>query len=280
MRLVELIKNSVKGGAILLSLVTASTVQAQSVPVDLNTWTSESYSSVPGFPDGLWNVSSGGDSVTQTNNGQPTFFYSDFNAFNTEVSGKVRVNTSSDNDLIGFALGFLPGDSTNTTADYLLVDWKQGNQFFNFGGNSTPGSTGLAGLAVSRVTGIPTADEFWGHVDFSQNSAGGLTELARATTLGSTGWVDFQEYEFDFVVTATNLKVFVDGNLELDINGSFNDGKLAFYNFSQGNVIYSAFEIEDISETPASTPEPSTILGLGALGLVTLFKRKPTQGVE
>jgi hypothetical protein len=249
------------------------------VPVNLNTWTAESYLSVPGSPNGVWNVSPGGNSVTQAQNGQSTFFYSDFNALNTEVSGKVRANGSGDDDFIGFALGFQPGDSTNNTADYLLVDWKRGTQDFNFGGNSTPGSTAFAGLAVSLVTGIPTADEFWGHVDFPQNPNGGLTQLARGTTLGSTGWGIGQEYEFDFVFTPTNLQVFVDGNLELNINGTFNNGRLAFYNFSEANVTYSAFEVKDIPpEPPTSTPEPSTILGLGVLGFGAFCQRKLSQG--
>lgn len=177
----------------------------------------------------------------------------------------VAVETTGDDDFIGFALGFNPGDATNSSADYLLVDWKQGNQSFNFGSPScTPGSLAPRGLAVSRVTGIPTADEFWGHVDFNSPTCSplgaGLSQLARATTLGRTGWGDNQENTFAFEFNATSLKVFVNDVLQIDISGSFSDGRLAFYNFSQGAVRYSGFEVAplvidvEIDIKPGSDP--------------------------
>ncbi len=138
---------------------------AFALPVDLNLWTAESYPSVSGFPNGVWTVDGSGATVTQSQNGQPTLFYSDFTAQGSEVTGKVVVNSNNDDDFFGFVLGFYGGDSLDAGADYLLVDWKRNSQFFDFGDGSSPGPgyTALRGLAVSRVTGIPTADEFWGH---------------------------------------------------------------------------------------------------------------------
>ena len=166
----------------IFSVVPASANTVQ--PVDLSTWTAESYPAVSGFPAGLWTVSLDKTSVYQSNNGQPTLFYSDFSAFNTQVQGTICVTLGQwDNDYIGFALGFQPGDSSNINADYLLIDWKKGTQWYNFSTPScTPGSTAPAGLAVSRVKGIPTADEFWGHVDFDWASCSPLCEHARLHT--------------------------------------------------------------------------------------------------
>ena len=193
----------------------------------------ESYPAVAGFGAGVWTVAPGGGSVTQSVNGQPTLFYSPFNAQGSDVRGKLSAG-GGDDDYIGFALGFRPGDSVDG-GDYLLVDWKQGTQPFDFGSPSTtPGTTALAGLAVSRVTGVPTADEFWGHTDFASDAGGGLTELARATNLGSTGYSDGAEYDFRFLFQPTSLQVYVDDVLELNIAGSFTDGRMAFYNFSAG----------------------------------------------
>ncbi len=226
--------------ALLTPLATAQ------VAIDLNAWTDESYAAVSGFGAGVWTVAIDGSTVTQSVNGQPTLFYSDFNVFNTEVEGKI-VSGGGDDDYIGFVLGFQPGDTTDPTADYLLVDWKAGTQTFDFGDPScTPSSNALEGLAVSRVTGIPTADEFWGHVNFDaacSDLSSGLQELARGTTLGSTGWNAGQTYTFKFVFDATKLQVFVDGVLELDVAGSFADGRMGFYNFSQAGVTYSAFTL-------------------------------------
>jgi hypothetical protein len=246
---------------------------ASAQPINLNTWTAESYPAVSGFGAGNWTVGGGGSSVFQSVNGQPTLFYSDFNAFGTLAKGTINVTSDGDDDFIGFVLGFQPNDTTNSAADYLLVDWKKGTQFFDFGSPSnTPGSTALVGLAVSKVTGIPTADEFWGHTDFASDTGGGLQEIARANTLGSTGWAYDTDYEFAFDFGPNNLDVYVDNVKQLSITGSFSNGRLGFYNFSQSSVTYSAFTLDDGTypePPPTGVPEPMTILLLG-FGLVGL----------
>ncbi|NNJ64990.1 MAG: hypothetical protein HKP16_05455, partial [Xanthomonadales bacterium] len=242
-----------RGLAIAAGMCALLTSGAQAAAVDLGLWNDESYPAVSGFGAGIWTVSGDGLSVNQSVNGQPTLFVSDFDVAGLAIEGMVIVNTAGDDDFIGFALGFEPGDADpgSGAADYLLVDWKQGTQGFNFGPPScTGGSVALEGLAVSRVTGIPTADEFWGHFDEDNATCSplghGLVELQRGATLGATGWADNTSYMFRFEFTTTSLKVFVDGVEELNIAGAFNDGRLAFYNFSQSNVTYSAFITEPL----------------------------------
>jgi hypothetical protein len=249
---------------IVVSLLVVSAAFA--APVDLRLWTVESYPAVPGFGLGTWTVNPSGDSVTQSVNGQPTLFYSNFNARGFDVRGSVIVVDAGDNDYFGFALGFQPGDTSNSAADYLLVDWKQGRQSVDFGPPSTtPGTTAFPGLAISRVTGVPTADEFWGHTDFASDTSGGLTELARGINLGSTGWTSEVEYDFRFIFEQDRLRVYVDDTLEFDVSGSFPDGRLAFYDFSQSGVTYSAFTVEAIPE-----PKPNPIPAPASLPLVIL----------
>ncbi|MBE9128754.1 MULTISPECIES: hypothetical protein [unclassified Coleofasciculus] len=199
-------------------------VQIKVEKVNLHNWKEESYEKGAG----KWTVSPDGQQVLQSKNGQPTLFYSPFNVFNTKVSGKIIVGNSGDDDYIGFALGFKPGATQDNSAKYLLVDWRKGEQTYK-------GKLGKVGLAASVVKGMPLEGDFWGH-------AGKVTELARGKTLGNKGWKNHVEYSFDFVYTQSNLKVFVNGDLEIDIKGDFTEGRIAFYNYSQNNVTYKAFQ--------------------------------------
>ncbi len=260
--------------AMLLTAATAlASTSLEAAPVNLNTWTAESYPAVSGFGAGVWTVAPGGGSVNQSVNGQPTLFYSDFNTTGSDVRGKIKTQDASDDDYVGFALGFSPGDTGNSTANYLLLDWKKATQSFDFGAPSTtPGSTAFIGLSVSRVTGVPTADEFWGHVNFTSHTGGAVEELARGATLGSTGWVTNTEYTFRMIFTSTNLKVYVDDILQMDVTGTFEDGRLAFYNFSQANVTYSAFTIDPAPGLLA--PGGIALFAVGMIGLALRARRR------
>ena len=120
---------------------------------DLRTWKEESYVS----GSAQWTVSGNGEQVVQSINGNPAFFYSDFTVFNTKVSGTIIPGNSGDDDFIGFALGFNPGDTKNPNANFILIDWKKGTQAYG-------GGTAQVGLAVSLVTGIPPlTPDMWGH---------------------------------------------------------------------------------------------------------------------
>ena len=164
----------------------------------------------------------------------------------------------------GFAIGFDAGDANSASADYLLLDWKQGDQ-----------SPAADGLALSRVTGLRTSNnDFWQHVN-------SVEELARATNLGSTGWADNTEYEFTINFTANGLQVLVDGVegfnfLATDVGdaSAFNGGNFAFYNYSQGSVRYSA-----VTQEVFAVPEPRTlaIIGLGLISFGVVRGRAPTR---
>ena len=228
---------------------TVSTTPYVPPVIDLTKWAGAAYQAMPDedyFP-ASWNLASDKKSITEVNNCQPALFYSDFLAMNSKVIVKINPLTTSepDDDYFGFALGIQPNDVTNSQANYLLVDWKNSipgeTLYKDF---TSPGAGGQAkvGLALSRVQGIPTPDEFWQHTDQDSSASPkgqGLTELARATNLGDKGWIFDHEYVFTFEFNETSLKVYVDGTLEISVSDKFTDGRLAFYNFSQAGVRYS-----------------------------------------
>jgi len=263
----------------------ASVAPAEAAVVNLNDWTAESYEAVASFGAGVWTPAADGSSVTQSVNGQPTLYYSDFTAYGTKVTGKIRVATSGgDDDFVGFVIGYDPGDVTNSGANYLLIDWKRATQSFDFGAPSTtPGGVAQIGLAVSRVTGVPTADEFWQHTNHASHTGGGVSELARGATLGATGWDFNTEYEFTFDFGPNDLEVYVNGVKQIDITGSFANGRLGFYNFSQAAVTYSAFTVDEgtFPEDPEDPEDPPTngvpepgMLGLLGLGVAVIALRR------
>ena len=193
----------------------------QAVAADLSTWKVESTGSAS------WNVSADKQSVKQTVNGYSTFFYSDFNAFGSTITGKISVANDGDDDFIGFALGFDPGDTTNANADYLLVDWKKGDQY-----HSPWGGWAYKGLAVSRITGPANSTDLWSHTGKAQ-------ELARGINYGNVGWQYNTQYVFRIEFSETALRVWVNDQLEIDETGNFSNGRFAFYNLSQSQVSYS-----------------------------------------
>ena len=106
-----------------------------------------------------------------------------------------------------------------------------------------------------------------------------MNELARATNLGSTGWVDLVAYDFTIEFTTTSLKIFVDSVLEIDIlaanvgdGTAFDSGNFAFYNYSQPNVRYNAVTQDVIPE-----PTSSSLAVAALLSCIALIARRRTR---
>lgn len=235
--------------------------QAAPVSVDLTGWTANGGSS-------NWNVQAGNDAVLQTVNGAPTIFF-DPSATSTQgkaLSGTIQVLDTGDDDFIGFVLGYDANEVFSSTADYYLIDWKQGNQ-----------SGWNAGLRISHVTDGSSGNNSGTTGSFWQHTAGQVDLIDSAINLGSTGWVDGQEYLFDLVFTSTIIQVYVDGALEIDVTASdfglttFDDGSFGFYNYSQPNVLYAGIEEKTAGEVnPDLAVSAPGALALLLAGLVAV----------
>jgi hypothetical protein len=241
----------IRKSVLVVSLVALLALPASAAPTsaDLSAWTphSQPVTGAAGAAPGEWIPNVGGTVVMQTVNGAPTFLASPFDVDGYRLTATFDTPTFDD-DFLGLALGFstTPGDPAT---DYLLIDWKQAEQEIDWLDGTGP-VLGKAGLAVSRVVGSPTLNEFWGHIDSPANPAGGVTELARGSTLGATGWVDGTTYDFVVEYTTTNLDVWVDGSHEISIGGSFPTGPMALYDFSQPGLEVAGVTTEALNRPP------------------------------
>lgn len=216
-------------------------------PIDLTTWQKEGPSG-----NGNWTVSGDGTSVVQSINGNPTFFVSPDYFLNNSFDGEFRVQTTADDDYIGFVL------FTGTVNDpFYLFDWKQTNQ-----------SGSERGFYFSEVTGGAAAIPFGNH----HVSSTGYNVIE--TNLG-IGWADNTTYGFSLEYTATNITIGISGGVFgagttiFDIDGTYEEARFGFYNYSQQNVLYQGFT-EEVIHVP-ETSSTSMLFVLGLLGL--LFMR-------
>lgn len=249
-------KNKVKYLLALTLATSASVSLAAPIPIDLSTWESDG--------PGNWAVQGvGNDSVFQSLNSAPSvFFESGANAQNTIISGNITVETSSDDDFIGFVLGYQDGEMQNSTSEFMLIDWKKRNQ-----------SPATVGMAISLVKDATLEDDFWTH-------SGGITEVARANNLAATGWVTNQTYTFDIKFTDNLIEVMVDSILELSITAadagltSFSNGAAGFYNYSQASVRYAGIGETTITTPPTAVSAPGMLVLTLIGGFLTLRLRK------
>ena len=227
-------------------LTVAIPLVAEAQPVDLSTWTVESGPALESepFDEPAWQLAPDAATVIQLENTNPTFFYSDVPVASARVEARLRVRSRlpQDDDFIGLAIGFDPGELRAADADYLLLDWKKSDQL-------RPDGLAAGGLALSRVRGIASVQELFLHIDNPANPHGSVVELARGATLGNTGWEADRDYRIELEILPGELRIFVDGNLELEVAGIFDTGRLACYNNSQ-----PLMECGDITVEPLEAP--------------------------
>jgi len=128
-----------------------------------------------------WSISNGNLTVTQSENSDPAVYVSTLPAMGVTISFELTVNTTQDDDFIGWVVGYESGDNLSPTADWILFDWKQTSQTLGgWGGGGGAGAYGAEGLRMYRVTGaILDRDDMWGH-------QGSVAEIALAGDFGTT----------------------------------------------------------------------------------------------
>ncbi len=181
---------------------------------------------------GNWTLSEDGLTVTQSVNGDPTFFVSPTDLIDVTIRGRLRVE-AGDDDLIGFVAGYRsPLEEGDAESDFILIDWKSKRQVWS-------GELADEGLRLVRFKGVADqiAPHFWGAVD------GGPVSLLATSHGEGKGWRRDTDHAFELRYGAERVQVFIDGELVFDETGAFQPGRFGFYNYSQPGVVYSDFEL-------------------------------------
>lgn len=198
-------------------------------PIDLSKWKQEGP-----IKNGIWDVAPDGGSVLQKVNGDPTFFVSPDEYIDTTIRGKLRVDDLADDDYVGFVFGYQSpirdkGHKDNDF-DFLLFDWKKGNQ-----------APAREGFSLVRVHGNFDMKENGEYAGFWDHKKRPQFEVL-ATDFGKgKGWKARTDHEFELSYHRDRVQISIDGKPIFDVKGSFKPGRFGFFNFSQEMVSYSGF---------------------------------------
>lgn len=181
----------------------------------------DSYHSSPS-----WSISDDALTVNQSINADAAVYASTLPTNGVSITFELTVETTYDDDFIGFVVGYSEGDNVAEDANWMLFDWKQGTQYLS-------GCYGYAGMSMSMIRGpISEVSDLWCH-------QGNVDELTRGLVSGYTGWVDNQTYTIQLDYTTTHIDVYVDDVLEFSEDGIFPSGTFGFYNYSQQSIEYT-----------------------------------------
>lgn len=181
-----------------------------------------------------YTFSQGGLSALQTVNALPSVYYLDQPLENVEITGQFSVETTSDDDMIGFVFGYQDAEH------FYLFDWKQAAQ-----GDATCGTAEQgAGLKlVSSAEALTHCEDFW-----SSSGNARVSVLAPATS-NPTAWLDNTVYDFRLVHQPGHIEIEVrQANTVVvsiqSTDATYPSGRFGFYNYSQEQSRYQFFAIQ------------------------------------
>ncbi len=209
--------------------VTGAIIRLVDAPaaVDLSKWNVVPYL-IDGFEAPDWVLEENNSVARQKINGTASILLSNFDAANTAINGKWRVDTTADDDLMGFVFGF------QSDQQLYLFDWKQDTQSVHI-----PGPVGLAekGMTVRRVRAVTRLEDLW-------NTAG--TPNVDILYHNTIPWENNVDYDFTLNYFSPNIGITIKkgDTVVADINltdSTYASGGFGFYNFSQEQMVYKGF---------------------------------------
>ncbi|MFT7624728.1 MAG: hypothetical protein ACI9WU_003917, partial [Myxococcota bacterium] len=214
------------------SAVDHVTVQVKGVPLSLCEWPVIHFeSNGQTQPPAQWSFDAPCTQATQNVNAKPSVLLSDLDFEHGSLTGQFRVETTDDDDLIGFVFGY------QSESEFFLVDWKQGQQTFCT-------ATVYSGLSLKKIQspGALACTDF-----FTSLGTDAVQTLVVATP---PAWSEFITYRWTLELEDNIATIWIHEGETLihEISSElpgFAGGKFGFYNNSQNAVVYEFFEFID-----------------------------------
>jgi hypothetical protein len=248
--------------AVLVPLLAAG--PASAALLNLSGWNSVAYSGTASTNTSpVWALQPGDTQVNQTANSETTVFVSDFSIDQTivsQISGTFQ-STGSDDDQIGFVFGVQ--DTTATSLDMYLFQWKASNPE-------------KIGASLRRLVDV----DIYSNPPDNPDDA---FEVRMPTTPGVTvlqivedlAWTMNELYTFDVAFNGGGFNILVRDSMMAEIinwdiaDTTFTSGKIGFYGSSQSaNYTMNSFQ-------PVPVP-PAALLFMSALGLLGWVRQRFT----
>ncbi len=205
--------------------------------IDLSNWTVVQYGNF-GQGNANWVRSQTNTVALQTQNADASVFLSPSPLGSDLIEGSWRVETSNDDDFIGFVFGF------QDDQHFYLFDWKQTDQVQNEWGDSKRGMSVKAISANSPLTAADFGTTF--HPDPSR---------VRLLFHNDVVWRDNVDYDFSLNFVPGHFEIRISqgsttlATISID-DSTYASGRFGFYNFSQSSVRYSGFTRRVVATTP------------------------------
>lgn len=225
-----------------------------------------------------------GTARRQLVNGKPAIVLSDLVVGDVRITGYISVETSADDDLIGFLWGW------QSPKQAYLLTWKQLAQSWTARCGNAP-----AGIAVKKIDGAlsaPSTISFnssfgFNATDYTYSCAVGWSQsrtddgllnddtqfLMAPGDLGAHtgGWADFTTYRFEFFYTPSRTRILIyeddqqNGSTATLVtsllieDSSYPTGAFAFFSNSQEQVAFGDFSLASLSGYRADAGPDLTI---------------------
>ena len=91
-----------------------------------------------------------GRTVFSLENSSPSVYVSTLPATGVEATFTLEVDATSDNDFIGWAVGYQDGDFYSSSAEWIVFDWKMEDQAWSGCAAPNANGGGREGMAMSH----------------------------------------------------------------------------------------------------------------------------------